>query len=331
MKALQKYGEGAKEWHLAEVPQPTPGPGEIKIKVSYAGICGSDLHMYLGSPEGPPDLIPGHEFSGTVVEVGPNVTEIRIGDRVTAEHTLEVCGTCQHCREGNYQRCNNRVSLGFNKHGAFAEYVIASAKFVHILPDNVSLEEGAMTEPLACALHAIELIEPTPGAKTLVIGPGPIGLLTALCLKAYNCQVDIVGTDEDKIRLDKAMEMGINVVTLQDLAANNAKYDLVAECSGSQGGISTGLNAVRKGGKYIQVGISTKPVSIDFDSLVFKELTVKGTFCHHYPTWERALQFESMGILDVKPIITDTIPLENWEEAINKLIAKEAIKVLLKM
>ncbi|MGI6331350.1 MAG: zinc-dependent alcohol dehydrogenase [Zhaonellaceae bacterium] len=327
MKAVRKYGEGVKEWHLVDAPEPTPGPGEVKIKVAYTGICGSDLHMYLGNPEGPPDLIPGHEFSGTVVEVGPGVTEVKVGDRVTAEHTLEVCGICQHCRDGNYQRCAKRVSLGFNKHGSFAEYAIATAKYVHILPENVSLEEGALTEPLACALHAIELIEPVAGDKTLVIGPGPIGLLTALCLKAYNCQVDIIGTEQDKMRLEKAKEIGINVITSFD----DASYDVVAECSGSQGGVGSALKAVRKGGKVIQVGICTKPIMVDFDNLIFKELTIKGTFCHHYPTWEKALKFEEMGILDVKPIISETLPIEKWEEAMEKLINKEGLKILLKM
>lgn len=331
MRALLKYGNNPREWKLDEIKEPVPGPGEVKIKVAFAGICGSDLHMYFGLPEGPEQYVPGHEFSGIIMEIGPGVTGLQAGDRVTAEHTFRICGTCQNCRAGRYNLCNERVSLGFEKNGAFAEYVIATAQFVHRLPDNVSLEAGAMMEPLACALHAVELIKPAPGEKALVVGPGPIGLLTVLCLQAYNCAVDIVGTPEDGLRLAKAVEIGAKVVDTQNPACLSAAYDLVAECSGSQGGVDTALNAVRKGGKYLQVGISTKPIPVNLDALIFKELTVQGSFCHHWPTWERALRFDSLGILSVKPLITEIVPLDQWQESFERLYHKEAIKILLQI
>jgi L-iditol 2-dehydrogenase len=246
---------------------------------------------------------------------------------VTSEHTFEVCGICENCRRGSYQLCKERISIGFEVTGAFGEYVIANAKYVHKLPDNVTLEEGAMTEPLACALHAVELIKPEATNRVLVIGPGPIGILTSLCFKAYNCKVDLIGVPQDKHRLEKAREMGINTI---DLAiANN--YDIVADCSGNEKGINNGLKAIKAGGKFLQVGIPGKPVSIDYDTLLYKELQIQGTFCHNYPTWEKALMMESMGLIDVKPMISDIVPLEDWKSAFERLLNQEALKILFRL
>ncbi|MEW6622291.1 MAG: alcohol dehydrogenase catalytic domain-containing protein [Bacillota bacterium] len=232
MKSLVRYGNKAKEFRLINTEEPSPGDGEVKIKVEYAGICGTDLHMYEGHLDLSVPIIVGHEFSGTVVEVGKGVVGIKPGDRVTAEHTFDVCGCCSHCREGKYNLCTNRISLGFEKPGCFAEYVIAGSKYIHKLPDNVAFEEGALTEPIACSLHAVEKVLPTPGERALIIGPGPVGLLTGLCLKAHNCQVDIIGTESDVLRLEKAKQLDMNVVDQGACLGGN--YDIIAECSGSQ-------------------------------------------------------------------------------------------------
>lgn len=326
MKALLRYGVKPKEWVVKDVLEPSPKYGEIKIQVKYAGICGSDLHMYLGLFDVPGNVVSGHEFSGIISEIGDGVTGFKVGDRVTAEHTFAVCEKCESCRKGNYQLCKKRVSIGFDVDGGFAEYVIVNAKYIHMLPDNISLAEGAMTEPLACALHAVELIAPEVAQKVLIVGPGPIGILTGLCFKTYNCLVDIVGTPADKLRLDKAVEVGINVV---DNPEENS-YDIIADCSGNEKGIDIGLKAIKAGGKYLQVGIAGKPVTINFDTLLYKEISIQGTFCHHYPTWEKALKMEKMGLVDVKPIISEEISLDQWEDAFNRLLKQEAIKIVIK-
>lgn len=328
MKALVRVSNDPKSFQIQELPEPSPNAGEVKIKVEYAGICGTDLHMYLGAfTDLSLPLILGHEFSGTIVEIGTGVEGWQIGDKVTAEHTFQVCGICDHCQIGNYHLCSQRYSLGFERPGCFAEFTIASAKYLHKLPPNVTLAEGAMTEPLACALHAVELVKPQPGERVLVVGPGPIGLLTGICLMGYNCQVDIIGMKEDALRLEKARELKMNVIE----SITSGSYDLVAECSGSQGGVNVGLDAVRKNGKFLQVGIAAKPITVDFDTVVFKELQIQGTFCHHWPTWKRALELEEIGLLDTKPLISETVAITNWQEAFEKLLNKEAIKILLKL
>ena len=323
---MLRYGVKPKEWAVKDVPERAPKYGEVKIQVKYAGICGSDLHMYLGMFDVPGNVVSGHEFSGIISEIGDGVTGFKVGDRVTAEHTFAVCEKCEACRKGNYQLCKERVSVGFDVDGGFAEYVIVSGKYVHLLPDSISLAEGAMTEPLACALHAVELIAPKAAQKVLVVGPGPIGLLTGLCFKAYNCLVDIIGTPADRLRLDKAVQVGINVINTPE----DSSYDIVADCSGSEKGIDAGLKAIKAGGRYLQVGIAGKPVTINFDALLYKEISIQGTYCHNYPTWERALAMEKMGLIDLKPIISEEIALDQWENAIERLMKQEAIKILVR-
>lgn len=326
MKGLANY-KSPLSWIVKEVSDVKLEAGQVKIKVQFAGICGSDLHIYKEVFDITQGLVPGHEFSGIIAEIGQGVRGFQVGDKVTSEHTFEVCGICENCRRGSYQLCRERISIGFEVTGAFGEYVIANAKYVHKLPDNVTLEEGAMTEPLACALHAVELIKPEATNRVLVIGPGPIGILTSLCFKAYNCRVDLMGVPQDKLRLEKAREMGIN--TIDSPIANS--YDIVADCSGNEKGINNGLKAIKAGGKFLQVGIPGKPVSIDYDTLLYKELQVQGTFCHNYSTWEKALMMESMGLIDVKPMISDIVPLEDWKSAFERLLNQEALKILFRL
>jgi L-iditol 2-dehydrogenase len=326
VKGLVKFKK-PQSWTIKEIDEERAGSGQIKIQVKYAGICGSDLHIYKEVFDIPEGLVPGHEFSGIIYEVGEGVTNFKVGDRVTAEHTFSVCQRCENCRRGSYQLCSERVSIGFNVNGGFAEYVIVDAKYVHKLPDNVTLEEGAMSEPLACAVHAVELIKPEPTNKVLIIGPGPIGILTAICFKAHNCRVDLIGAPQDNLRMEKAQQLGIN--TISNPLSNS--YDIVVDCSGNEKGINSGLKAIKPGGKILQVGIPGKPVLIDYDALLFKEINIQGTYCHNYPSWEKALLMESMGLVDVKPLISEIVTLEEWECAFDKLLKQEALKILFKL
>ncbi len=329
MKALFRMGDEPKAFELKDIEEPVIEAGKVKIKVAFSGICGTDVHMYHGAiPLGEPALL-GHEFSGTIAELGEGVEGFAVGQEVTVEHTYEVCGSCINCRQGKYQLCEQRLSVGFEKPGAFAEYLLVSPEYIHVLPANVSLREGSMTEPLACAVHGVELVNPQAGTRCLVVGPGPIGILVGATLKAYGCQVDIVGTPADKERLEVAKVYGLKILSLEDLEKQQ-DYDLVADCSGAAGGINTALKSVRKGGDFLQVGIAGKPVSIDYDTVLFKELKIQGTFCHNYPTWERALTLESEGLIDVKPLLSDDRTIDQWEESFEDLSNQKAMKILFK-
>ncbi len=327
MKALVRVGNGPGEFALQELEEPRVLPGTVKLKVAYAGICGTDLHMYEGKMDLDVPVVLGHEFSGTIEEIGDGVDGFSLGEQVTAEHTFHVCGSCEYCRDGRYQLCEKRVSVGFEEQGAFAQYVLVSPDYIHRLPEGVSLREGAMTEPLACAVHGVELVNPQAGTRSLVVGPGPIGILTGLVLKAYGCRVDIVGTPQDARRLEAAAGMGLSVVTPEDLELSRG-YDLVADCSGAAGGINAALQAVKKGGEILQVGIAGKPVTIDYDTVLFKELRVQGTFTHVYSSWERSLRLEKEGLVDVKGLLGDDRSLDDWHDAFETLRRQEAMKIL---
>lgn len=324
MKALVRYEDRAEAWRIEERPEPVPGPGEVKIKVAYAGICGSDLHMYRGVFIVPGPFASGHEFSGTIAELGEGVQGFTPGERVTVEHTWSTCGVCKQCLRGDYQLCASRESIGFDHDGAFAEYVLVRPQYIHRLPDGVSLKAAALTEPLACAVHAVEMLKPSPADTVLVVGPGPIGLLTALVFKSYNATVHIVGTPKDGLRLDKAREMGIEVID----RAEADSYTMVAECSGSAGGINAALGAVEKGGSYLQVGIAGRPVEINFDHPLYKELKIFGTYTHRNQDWQASISLMERGLVDPTPLVSRVADLEGWKEALEELEAQKAIKIL---
>lgn len=324
MKALLRLSDTPRDFTLGEAPEPKIAPGLIKIRVAYAGICGSDLHIYLGQDPGLPQPIHGHEFSGVIAEVGEGVTGFEPGDRVTAEHTYSVCGRCAYCRTGRYQLCSSRHSIGFDIAGGFAEYVLVDPTYVHKLPEKVSLKKGALTEPLACIVHAVELAGTRPAQRVLVVGPGPMGLLAGLVLKAYGCEVDILGTAVDQERLERAAAAGLHVVN----EAGACTYPLVAECSGSSGGVRCALNAVEKGGTLLQVGIATGDVALPYDQVVFKEVKIQGTFCHVWKDWDQALRLQEAGLLDVSDVITRVVSLEEWREAFDALVEKKGMKTL---
>ena len=156
MKALVKVAKGAGNWNVIDKPEPVVGEGQVKIRVEYIGICGSDLHTFEGhynvDAEG---LTIGHEFAGVVAEVGAGVTNVKVGDRVTSETTFEICGHCRYCERGEYNLCSSRKGLGTQQDGAMAQYILTRAKSLHILPENVTTRQASITEAAACGFHDV--------------------------------------------------------------------------------------------------------------------------------------------------------------------------------
>lgn len=242
MKALVKTEPGFGNLEILEKEIPTPSENEVKIKVHYAGICGTDVHTYEGHYKVNYPVTLGHEFSGEIVEVGSNVNDFKVGDRVTSETTYYICGECEYCKTGDYNLCNHRKGLGTQQNGGFTNYLVARAASVHKLPDNVSYKAASMTEPLACAYHAVSKIDIYQDDTVVVMGPGPIGLLVAQVVKSKGGKVIITGLDNDKARLKKAEELNLDhVVNIQhtDLKeyvnglTDGYGADVVLECSGA--------------------------------------------------------------------------------------------------
>lgn len=339
MKSLVKTKLGFGNLEVQSKPEPFPKKDQVKIKVKYAGICGSDIHTYEGDYKVGVPVTLGHEFSGEIVEVGEGVKEFQVGDRVTSETTYYICGKCEYCQTRDYNLCNHRKGLGTQQDGAFAKYVIARKESVHHLPENVDFLSAAMTEPLACTYHAIEKVKIHEGDLVVVTGPGPIGLLAAQVAKSQKATVIITGISNDKLRLDKAKELGIDYAIntqeedVKELVKKLTKgygADVVLECSGAVLAAKQGLDLLRKKGKYVQVGLfAQQDVQFDLEKIIQKEIHVVGSRSQKPDDWEPALTLMSEGKVNAKSLITHVFNITQWEEAYNVIKSGEAIKVLL--
>ncbi|HEV2123732.1 MAG TPA: alcohol dehydrogenase catalytic domain-containing protein, partial [Chloroflexota bacterium] len=197
MKALMKVAHG-QDLELREIAPPEPGPGQVLVKVAATGICGSDLHIQDDEYKVVPPVVIGHETAGTVVRRGPGVEGHPVGERVTAKTTISTCGACALCESGRTNLCPERRWLGGHVDGGFAEYFVVPEANVLPLPESVSLEAAALTEPLACCVHGVlELAKPAPGSLAVVSGPGPIGLLCAQVARAAGAEAIVLGTSAD--------------------------------------------------------------------------------------------------------------------------------------
>jgi L-iditol 2-dehydrogenase len=252
---------------IVEVPMPRPGPEEVLIRVEACGICGSDVHGYDGSTgRRIPPIIMGHEAAGTIAAVGPDVTGVKEGDRVTFDSTI-YCGKCEYCRRGEMNLCENRQILGvstpdFRRPGAFAGYVVVPQRVLYNLPETVEFNAAAMVEPLAVAVHAVAVSELKAGWSALVVGAGMIGLLVLQALRDAGCS-HVMVSDIDDTRLNLALELGATAVfnaKTMDVPAEVLKHthgagvDVALEAVGSTATIRTAIDSVRKGGTVTLIG-----------------------------------------------------------------------------
>ncbi|MDO9540785.1 MAG: zinc-binding dehydrogenase [Kiritimatiellia bacterium] len=341
MIALVKYAAGPGNMELREIPEPSPGRGEVKIEVKVASICGSDLHIRkgdIGIPMRYP-VVPGHEFAGVIREVGAGIPENLIGARVTGENTRSACGKCRYCASGSYNLCRERLATGYAFDGAFTRYVIIPITRLHRLPANVDFNSGALTDPSACAYHAVqELTRISAGDLVLVTGPGPMGLFCLQYAKANGARVILTGRPNDARRLELGQRLGADFISSSDnpeseimKISNGSGVDATIECSGAEAAATLCLKTLRREGSYTQVGICGKPVKLDLDQILYKELRVGGSFSQKYFGWEKALEFCAGGLIKVKPLITHTFPLREWQTAFDLFENAAAIKVILKM
>jgi L-iditol 2-dehydrogenase len=339
MRALVKTKRGVGNVSLETVEEPIPGPSDVKIRVEACGICGTDLHVYHDTTENTPPVILGHEFTGVVTEVGALVTRFKPGDRVVAETTVRSCGTCLYCATGNHNICANRLGLGRTANGAFADYLVLRQGLIHILPDNVNFIAGALCEPLACAVHAvIETTRVAAGDNVLITGPGPIGLLALQLVKAQGGVAILCGVTVDEGKLTIAKELGadhtINVQT-QDARADVSRLtegngaDIVIECSGSGAAAELGLELLRRQGQYTQMGLFGQSISVDLDRVTNRELIIRGSVNSKWTSWERALRLLCQGKVRTEPLVTDVLPLSQWQTGFTKKERAEGLKTVL--
>ncbi len=337
MKALVKRQAGP-GFTLEDVPEPTIRDDEVLIRVKRAGVCGTDVHIYewddWAKGRIKPPIVVGHEFAGEVVEVGKLVTDVRAGDRVTAEGHI-VDGRCLLCRTGNAHVCPYTKIIGVDRDGCFAEFISMPATNVWHLDDNVSYDIGGIHDPMGNAFHTA-LTADIPGSSVLVTGCGPIGLFAIGICKAAGAS-RIIASDVNATRLELAAVMGAHDVVRPQEAEAAVKrqtgglgVDVVLEMSGVPSAIHQAFALVRVGGKVQMLGIPARPMEVNFATeVIFKGITIYGVVGRRmYDTWHVMTQFLRSGRFDPAPVITHRFPLEQFDDAINAIKSGDAGKVI---
>lgn len=349
MKEMQKaaFLHGLNNIVVKKIPIPQPKNDEVLVRIEYVGICGSDVHYYHSGVCGPfrldpkEDFILGHECAGTVVETGPRVKHLKIGDRVALEPGI-ACGQCTFCKSGKYNLCPDVRFLATPPiQGCYEEYLAFPENMCFKLPDNVSTKEGALIEPLAVGFHAAAQGEVGVGDTVAILGSGCIGLVTLLACKARGASKVIV-TDLLNTRLDKACELGADYVVNgkeidvldRILELTDGKgADKVFETAGSATTISQTAHLVARGGRIVLVGLANvDEIKYNFAQIMDKEATIKSVFRYRnmYPTIIEALASES---IDVEGIVTHEYELDQIQRAFEEVVnnKKDLVKTVIKV
>jgi 2-desacetyl-2-hydroxyethyl bacteriochlorophyllide A dehydrogenase len=327
MRAIRLHAPG--DLRADEVPVPVPAPGEVLVRVHRCGVCGTDLHIAKGNFPAPNlPLTLGHEFSGTVAQLGEQVTGVEIGDRVVVDINTS-CGHCYFCTRGQKLFCTDVLQLGVHTAGGLAEYVVAPATNLHTLPESMSLDTAAYVEPLACAIHGQDRIGIRTGDRVLVIGGGPMGL-AHIALARLNGASLVIVSEPDPARRERATRMGADVVvdpfaapladTLGELTGGIGP-DVVIEAVGSIPTYESAIAVVRRGGKVLAYGAAPQDAAMPlrpFD-IYSKELTIVGSYAGTYDTWPRAIELIAGGRFDPSLIVDSVRPLDEAVEAIRGL------------
>jgi L-iditol 2-dehydrogenase len=325
---------------LREAPRPAPGADEVLIAVARVGICGSDLHAYHGRhPFIQLPVVPGHEFAGTVAEVGPDVRGFVPGQRVTVEPSL-VCGTCINCRQGRYNICERLQVIGCQTSGALAEYLAVPAAKVLLLPDSLTWDQGALLEPLAVAVHAVRVARFQPGADVLILGGGTIGLMVLQAAKAFGAG-QVMISDLIQRRLDLALQLGAERAvspTQTDLAQvleetfGPPRADVIFECVGVAATAREAVRAARKGTRIVLAGVFEEEVPLSLGLVQDRELELVGTLMYAGDDFATAIRLVGSGQVEVEPLITHRFPLSRAAEAFAAADDRErALKVLVEI
>lgn len=331
MLGLRKRATGDREIGLDEVAVPVPGPGEVVVEVHAAGICGTDLHIRDDEFPSSPPVIMGHEVTGRVVQAGHGA-EAHLGRRVALETYFHTCDRCGYCRSGRRNLCAERRSIGSHVDGGFASLVRIPTANLHDVAAGLSAHAGALYEPLACVAHC--LCDPavaSPGDRALVVGPGAMGLLAALVLRAQGASVTISGAARDGARLALAERLGLRTVVADELAGVTPEggFEVVVDCSGAAAGIDAGLRATRRGGRYVQVGLAGRAIEVDIDLVCLRELTVTSGFASTPRSWGRAEALVAAGLVELEPLVSEAFPLARWADAFERTARAEGLKLVI--
>ncbi|WP_373756224.1 zinc-binding dehydrogenase [Streptococcus ferus] len=340
MYGVFKTEPGYDKMDFLELDVPTAIDDKVLIKVAFTGICGSDIHTFKGEYNNPTTpVVLGHEFAGEVVAVGDKVTKVRPGDRVTSETTFETSQDI-YTHDKLYNLAMKRRGIGTQQNGSMAKYVLAREESIHILPDNLSYEGAAMTEPLACCVHAMyQKSQLSLHDKIVIMGPGPIGLFLLQIAKEIGAFVIMTGITQDSERLAFAKELGADVIVdtqKEDLSKVILKYtdgygvDKAYDASGAAPAVNQVLPLMKKQGTFVQVGLfAKKRVEIDTESIIQREIEYIGCRSQNPFDWPIAIHLLNKGAIAIDKMITQRFPLDEWRQAFESVMGGKEFKVMI--
>src|SRR5947207_3341797 len=342
MKAVVKYGTGDGDVELRDVPAPEIGPADVLLETAAAGICGSDVEQWrhhvtyhVNTP-----VVMGHEFCGTVREVGAEVRGFRPGDRVVSETAAYICGQCRYCLTGDYNLCPTRLGFGYGLDGAFTRFVRVPVRCLHRIPENVPFDHAALTEPACVVYNAVNVKSDLhPGEPVVVIGPGPIGLFAVqMCRAGGAGKIALVGTGVDRRRMEVGRALGADLLLNVDDgdplpvimdATEGDGAPLVIDAAGPAAALQLAMACVARNGQITKIAWGPKPVGLSLDPIVAKAASLQGSYSHTWRTWEAVLKMMAAGALDMASMISHRMTIESWLTAFELVQSREAVKIVL--
>ena len=335
--AVVNYGPEQHNVELRELDRPSIGPDDVLLEVAAVGVCGSDFHQWTAEHSWPVNypVVLGHEFAGHVVELGKNVAGWREGDRGVSETAAVIDLESPLTKQGLYNLDPTRKGFGYGVDGAMTRFVRVPVRCLHRVPDELSFEKAGLTEPCCVAYNAAVVNSSIqPGDRVAVLGPGPIGLLCGAMAQLQGADVAVVGLERDKARLDIAAEYGCTPIVdgLEDWArqGDGLGVDGVIDAAGISATLKIALEIVRPAGWVTKVGWGKAPYGHSLDPLVQKNITLRGSFSHNWPIWERVIRLLASGKLDVAKITGGIWPLDQWHEAFETMHSGKIAKAVLK-
>jgi 2-desacetyl-2-hydroxyethyl bacteriochlorophyllide A dehydrogenase len=321
---------------MVEAEPKAPGPGEVRIAVSYTGICGTDLHIWHGAMDARVTMpaVLGHEMSGTIAEVGAGVTDWHAGDRVTVM-PLVWCAQCPACRAGHHHICHNLDFVGIDSPGSMQESWTVSQDVLVALPPTLSLELGALAEPTAVAVHDVRRSQLTAGERAVVVGGGPIGVLIACVSRAQGADVLLMEVSEERLEFARSLGLRAASPATDDVEAiisewtDGAGAEVAFEVSGAAAGIETAIGSLATRGRLVVVAIHSAPPPVNLFRVFWRELTLIGARVYERADFEEAIDLLARGAVPAARLTTTVQPLDNIADAFAELETGRAMKILI--
>jgi len=322
--------ERPREVVYRDVEAPAVGRGDVLVRSHGAGLCRTDIEMMTGAFTDPRwvryPVIPGHEWAGTVVDVGEEVASVRVGDRVVCEGFVS-CHRCRRCRAGETQWCERIEAIGFTRPGGYAELVAAPERVVHVLPEHVSFDAGVLVEPASVVLNGLEKAAPRPGEAVGVIGVGTLGSLAIALLRLHSpSRIVAYGVREEELEL--ATRLGATAVVLTgDGTPADDELDLVVETAGAPVAVRLATELCRPGGRVVLLGIAGegRTLTLPSDLLVGRDMALIGSIAYPAAVWSRVVGLVADRVLDLDPIVTHHFPVSEFEDAVHLMDDRHGI------